>query len=378
MLEVRFADFPFDHPLTSVIIELERERDALLDGTTPASTMRELHRLFQLLTSILSARIEGNRTSVIDAVEASRSDRTAAIGDGAREILNVLDAIEFIDAHAPTTPLSHTVVRELHRIVTDGLRREGDSMPGAYRRGFVTISHSDHRPPAPAEVLDGTTHVIEFANADVAPHQQLLQMALSHHAFLWVHPFGNGNGRVARLLSYWMLVRQRFTRPDAPRTVNPTAVFGADRDGYYDGLAQADTLTSDGLVSWCEFVLRGIRDDLVRIARLTDATWVSQSLLAPAIERMRVAGLLEAREAAALTVAAHAESVKAGDLADAIPGTPSARSNVIRTLIERRLLVPVATGRRRYRLGFANSSLAPFVFGTLVAAGMLPALLDVE
>lgn len=374
MPAIRFPSFAFDHPLVETIIELERERDALRSGSTPPWLLFELHDLFQVLTSILSARIEGNRTSLVDAIQASKADGGSR-DDGAQEIVNILEAIEFIDEHAPTAPLTHAAVRELHRIVTAGLRREGDQTPGAYRLGFVSISGSKHQPPAPTDVLDHMTQVVDFANDQVPSHKQLLQVALAHHAFLWVHPFGNGNGRVARLLSYWMLVRLGFSRPGTPRTVNPTAVFGADRDGYYDTLEAADAMSDGGLIAWCSFVLQGIRDDLARMSRLTDGVWVSESLLLPAIERMRAAGLLRERDAAALRIAAANPTVQAADLAPAFPGTASARSNAIRSLIDRGLLLPVAAGKRRYRLGFARTDLTPFVITTLDQAGMLPQLL---
>lgn len=375
MPSIRFPSFGFDHPLVETIIELERERDVLRSGSTPPWLLFELHDLFQVLTSILSARIEGNRTSLLDAIQASKLEDGSMPDDGALEILNILEAIEFIDAHAPSEPLTHATVRELHRIVTDGLHREGDRTPGAYRRSFVSISGSEHQPPAPTDVLDHMSQVVDFANEAVASHLQLLQVALAHHAFLWVHPFGNGNGRVARLLSYWMLVRLGFSKPGAPRTVNPTAVFGADREGYYDRLEAADSMTDDGLVGWCSFVLQGIREDLDRMSRLTDGQWVTDTLLLPAIERMRSAGLLSERDAAALRVAARQPTVQAADLADALPGTPSARSNAIRSLIDRRLLLPIAPGKRRYRLGFARTDLTPFVITMLDQAGLLPELL---
>jgi len=92
-------------------------------------------------------------------------------------------------------------------------------------------------------------------------------------------------------------------QPGAPRTVNPTAVFGADCEGYDDRLEAADSMSDDGLVGWCSFVLHGIREDLDRMSRLTDGRWVTNT------------------------------------------GTPSARSDAIRSLLDRRLLVPIAPVR---------------------------------
>lgn len=371
MPEIRYPKLDFDDPLVPVIIALERERDALLSGTTPPHLLFELHDLLQIVTSLVSARIEGNRTSVVDAIEAARRSGNPT-DDGAQEIVNILEAIDFVDRHAPTEPLTHGHVRELHRIVTSGLAREGDPTPGAYRLGFVSITESAHVPPAPADVLDHMTELLGFIDEVPPAHKQLLQVAIAHHAFLWIHPFGNGNGRVARLLSYWMLVRLGFSRPGTPRTVNPTTVFGADRDGYYDALEAADTLDDAGLARWCGFVLIGIDEDLRRMARLTDAGWVERSILLPSIARMQRAGLLSGPDATALTIAAGLPDVRAADLVEAYPGSPSSRSNAIRALIDRGLLRPTAPGRRRYVLAFATTELAGFVIATLDEIGMIP------
>lgn len=74
MLLVTRIDLPeiqFDSELVRVSFELERLRGQIGQGTTPVSIFGELHALFQLLTSIASARIEGNRTTINDAVRPS-------------------------------------------------------------------------------------------------------------------------------------------------------------------------------------------------------------------------------------------------------------------------------------------------------------------
>lgn len=374
MQEIRNPSFPFDHPLTELVVGLERERDVLSHGTTDEAVRTELHGLFQLLTSILSARIEGNRTSLLDAVAATSADGVPS--DGAKEILNILAAVRLIDESLRDQKISHLGIREVHRVVTSGLRKEGDRMPGSYRRGAVSIAGTDHKPPAATDVLAQMDELIEFSNQDLRSHLQLLQVAVTHHRLLWIHPFGNGNGRVSRLVSYWMLVRTGFSPHGVARSVNPTAVFGADRTGYYDALAEADSGSEDGLVNWCVFLLSGLRDDLEKMAQFTDAAWVKDSLLLPAILRMRRAGWLTARHADALNIAARQQHVKAGDLEAALPGSPQQRSKEIRGLVERGLLLPVAPGRRVYRLGFARGELTIHVIAQLEQLGMLPDLLS--
>ncbi|WP_411721160.1 Fic family protein [Mycetocola sp.] len=379
MDEIEYPHFSFDSDLTRAVIELERERANLNKGTTPHEVFLQLKDLFQLLTSIMSARIEGNRTSILDAVSGAASLRNSSapieLNDGVEEILNIQRAVDFIDKKVGSSPINHLFIRELHRIVVFGLTREGDRTPGAYRVGEVSIGRSSHRPPWPADVPDHMSSLIAFISEEVEPQMQLLQTAIAHHRFLWIHPFGNGNGRTARLLTYAMLVKQGFTSAEDYRAVNPTAVFGSDRQGYYDNLEAADSLSNDGMVAWCTYVLSGLNTDLKKLGRLSDKNFVTGELLIPAVERLRSAGGLTSGEAAALAVAARKTIVKARDLELAFPGSPSTRSQAIRRLTDRGLLSATAPGARTYQLIFAPNELTVHLVNRLNVAGLLPNIL---
>lgn len=376
---IKYPQFPFDSDLTRAVIRLERERANLNRGTTPHEIFLQLKDLFQLLTSIMSARIEGNRTSLLDAVSGAARLRDSSapieLNDGVEEILNIQRAVDFIDEKVESLPIDHLFIRDLHRIVVSGLSREGDRTPGAYRLGEVSIGRSNHRPPWPADVPDCMSSLIAFIGEGAEPQMQLLQTAIAHHRFLWIHPFGNGNGRTARLLTYAMLVKQGYTSATDYRAVNPTAVFGSDRQGYYDNLEAADSLSNDGMVAWCTYVLSGLNTDLKKVGRLTDKDFVTEELLIPAVERLRAAGGVTSREAAALGIAARKTIVKAGDLEQAFPGSPSTRSQAIRRLTDRALLGATAPGARTYQLIFAPNELTVHLVNRLNFAGLLPTIL---
>ncbi|HLQ79935.1 MAG TPA: Fic family protein [Brachybacterium sp.] len=124
--------------------------------------------------------------------------------------------------------MTHALVRELHRLATHDLVREGDASPGEYRTREVEISGSAHIPPLASTVHSLMSDLLDFANTPAEPHMQLIRMAIAHHRFVWVHPFTNGNGRVARLFSYAMIRTGGFAPDVEYQTVNPTTVFGAD------------------------------------------------------------------------------------------------------------------------------------------------------
>jgi hypothetical protein len=74
------------------------------------------------------SRIEGNRTSILDAVLGDFSRRTSSrsrpFDEGVQEILNIHEAIEFIEEHRRTSPINHAFIRERHQLVVQGLSRE--------------------------------------------------------------------------------------------------------------------------------------------------------------------------------------------------------------------------------------------------------------
>lgn len=357
---------------------LERLGGELSRGTTPPAVFNELHGLFQFLASVISARIEGNHTTLVDAMSGMRAAASETVGDQIHEIVNVTDAMDWVDRTAGARPITQSYVRELHQLVVRDLVREGDTHPGRYRRSGVSIAGSAHVPPPPFSLNADMDDFVEFINRPVPPQFQLIQTAIAHHRFVWIHPFGNGNGRVSRLLSYAMLGAHGFVSPAGMRAVNPTSVFGVARSTYYDMLAGADDLSERGVIVWCQFFLDGLLTDMERAHQLQDIDFVRSSLVEPALTRFVASGVVTARERDALSLAFRRGEVRAGDLRTVFPGSASVRSQAVRPLVQRKLLVPETVGGRIYHLAFAHNDLTPFIVRQLDALGFLPPLLQGE
>lgn len=364
----------FSSELVTTLFEIERLRADIGTGTTPYDTYVELHRLFDMVMSVVSARIEGNHTTVYDAIEQIDTGKTP-VDDTLREISNIAETARFIDALDAHTPLSHSLIRELHKRAVAGLRREGDPTPGAYREQEVAISNSAHRPPSWITVHAEMTALLDFANEDRPMHEQMLQIAIAHHRFVWIHPFRNGNGRVSRLFTYAML-RKTIFATRGYSALNPTAVFGNNRDAYISALERADDLTDAGTIAWAEFFVRGIRDDVSRLVQLQQHDFVVEQLVGPALESLRRDGFVSAEEAAALRTTLQIGVVKAGDLEDVLRGSPSQRSRSIRGLLDRGLLQHAEEGPRFYRLSLSRGPLAPRLIRRLDGLGYLPKMLS--
>lgn len=180
-----------------------------------------------------------------------------------------------------------------------------------------------------------------------------------------------------RLLTYAQLIKYGFNVKAGGRVLNPTAVFCNDRDRYYDMLACADAGTREGLEAWCLYVLQGILDELRKVDRLTDFSYLNKKVLMPALSVARERMLITAREEQILHIAAQKGVAKAADLEKAMPGLSTAqRTYQIRKLVERNMLQPIKHGARQYTIGFSNNYLIRGVIRALSDQGFIPSLLN--
>ncbi|PKO82381.1 MAG: cell filamentation protein Fic [Betaproteobacteria bacterium HGW-Betaproteobacteria-13] len=376
--DLRLLNPAFDSPLVDVVTELEHLRRLRLEGSTPAPVFFQLKHIFHMLESLGSARIEGNHTTLADYVESRLEAQPAALDDHLREMANIEEAMAYIEEHfEPGHDVSEHFVRELHAMAVQQLEREGDATPGAYRQGPVKISRSEHLPPEAVMVPQYMSELVAFINRADAAKYDLIKVALAHHRFAWIHPFGNGNGRVVRLLTYTLLIKYGFNVKAGGRVLNPTAVFCNDRDRYYATLGRADTGTAEGLEAWCVYVLEGMLDELRKVDRLTDRNYLVDSILTPALHYARERELVTQLEEQVLLTTARAGVVKANDLKGVMAGlNETQRTYQIRKLVERRMLTPIRDGARQYTVGFSNSFLIRGVIRALSAEGFIPETLN--
>jgi len=367
----------FDDPLMDLILELDHQRKYILGGTTPPHLFFQLKRLFHILESLGSARIEGNRTTLAEWVDQSLVGPKPS--ESIQEVLNIEQALAWLDSVWASNPeqfrIDHRLVRELHRRVTVSLsiNGEGDATPGNYRTAPVRISGAAHRPPEPAAVPGLMDELLAFlAKADAGKYD-LIKIALVHHRFAWIHPFANGNGRTVRLLTYALLLKTGFrvgsTAPVA-RLINPTAVFCSDRTIYYEQLAQADQGSDTDLLAWCRYVLTGLKTELDKVNQLLGFTWLGKQVLEPAINELFQKNGLTDKERLALLATLTIPQIKNSDLALGVGTVQTSR--IIKDLKDRKLLVNAPEAERKYMLGINDSPLLRMVLRQLDRLGFLP------
>ena len=149
--------------------------------------------------------------------------------------------------------------------------------PGRVRHFMVDVGK--HTPPHFGALLDFLTRFQEYYGSHQIPDtHRLVTIAAAHHRLAWIHPFGDGNGRVLRLHSHALLIHHGV---DGQGLWTLSRGLARQRQRYYDLLGKADqprqndldgrgNLSDEGLAAFCVFFLEVMLDQIGFMSGLLD------------------------------------------------------------------------------------------------------------
>ena len=164
--------------------------------------------------SIMSSLLEGAATTRRDAKEMLRTGR-APTTKGERMVLNNFRAMQLVKTLLDED-LSPDLIRQLHETLTDRAADAGE--PGQYRGpdeedrfGVWSGDRRLYKPPPHDDVGTYIEQVCAFVNRTDGPFVHPVVKAIVLHFWIgYVHPFEDGNGRTARALFYWFMLREGY------------------------------------------------------------------------------------------------------------------------------------------------------------------------
>lgn len=216
---------PFSYTLPDSVLERLHHIDSLGTGliamdAAVATTEARDRFIFNSLVeeAITSSQLEGASTTrqvAADMIREHRRPRDLS----ERMILNnyrTMESVREMQAHQ----LDLDALLNLHRSLTQDTLRD----PGAAGRiqhddetRVDVVDHASQRllytPPPAAELPERVRTLIRFANRENRPGDFLhpvVHAIILHFMLAWLHPFADGNGRTARALFYWAMLRHRY------------------------------------------------------------------------------------------------------------------------------------------------------------------------
>lgn len=197
----------------------------------PPQTVESLAKKFEVEMTYNSNAIEGNKLTLKETFLVLEKGLTIG-GKSMRDHLeatNHKEALALLEKMASAfKPITVLDILNLHAAILDKISPQD---AGVYRRYQVLITQSKHRPPKWQEVPELMKQVTAELNSKRKGAAAVESAVKVHHLVAWIHPFGDGNGRLARLLMNLRLMRAGFP---------PVIVEKKVRKSYYDALENAD------------------------------------------------------------------------------------------------------------------------------------------
>ena len=196
-----------------------RDAAGALQGANAISedTMRERYLVRSLIEEAMtSSQLEGAATTTQVAKDMLRSGRSPR-DYGERMIWNNFATMRELKRWLQR-PLAPDAVFEIHRMLTDGTLKD-PSCAGRFRRADENIVVEDeignilHVPPKADELPERLKALCDFANQGDDPEafvHPVVRAIVIHFQIGYDHPFCDGNGRTARALFYWSMLRAGF------------------------------------------------------------------------------------------------------------------------------------------------------------------------
>lgn len=208
--------------------------------------------------------IEGNELNFTEAEKVLAGAPVVGRDRDIQEVLNYRNVLKFIESYHGDT-FSDETIKHIHGLTADKLMPE--AVVGEYRKSQVVVKNSQtgeitFRPPTAVEVPFLVSDFLLWLNGqssdDIHP---TLKAGITHYELVRIHPFLDGNGRVARAVATLVLFQAGY---DIKRFFSLEEYYDREPMNYYTALQSVRNNNGD-LTNWLEYFMEGIAIELTRI-----------------------------------------------------------------------------------------------------------------
>lgn len=223
--------------LNSIIeIELNRYKISLVELSQ--NVLNKLRKNSKIKSSYASNKIEGNPLSEKQAEEVIESDERKHYLKPEQEVRNYFLALNYLEEKLNNKEkLSKKLILDVQKLVEKGAPKEKIGFRGPMSPGVLfavydsKTGNPDYIPPEYSDVPGLLDELIEYVNTN--DDHPLIVAAVVHYQLVTIHPFEDGNGRTARLLSGYIMDLNGYGFNGIGSLEE---YFAYDVDEYYDSI----------------------------------------------------------------------------------------------------------------------------------------------
>jgi Fic family protein len=230
--------FQITGPIANALMEIEANRQVVENLPLSAPMLNSLRRTARLLSTHFSTQIEGNKLSPqqVQAVVEGEGNFPGRERDEA-EVRHYFAALEHVERWGRKhSTLTEKEIRTIHGLVMTGKvkatpYRDGQNVIRDGRSGKTV-----YMPPEAKDVSSLMKELVQWVNTSLRDGELPIPViaSLAHYQFATIHPYFDGNGRTARLLTTLLLHRSGY---GLHGIYSLEEYYAANLDGYYKGLS---------------------------------------------------------------------------------------------------------------------------------------------
>ncbi len=192
------------------ITEIDKNRYKLSSVKLPGAVSNKLRKNSKKKSSYASTKIEGNPLSEQQVEEVIESDERKHYLKPEQEVRNYFLALNYLEEKAEKKEkFSKKLILDVQKYVEKGASKEKIGLRGAMPPGVLfavydsKTGNPDYIPPEYIDIPNLLDELVEYVNT--TDDHPLIIAAVVHYQIVTIHPFEDGNGRTARLLSGYIL-----------------------------------------------------------------------------------------------------------------------------------------------------------------------------
>jgi Fic family protein len=354
--------------LTDLAVELAA-KSAGFRRSLPESLLFSLADLVRSMNCYYSNLIEGHDTHPIDIERALKGDYSK---DAKKRALQLeakahITVQQWIDSGGlKGRAVTADSIREIHKRFCDKLpedllwvehpdtKNKIRVIPGELRDRDVAVGR---HVPVSASVVPRFLKRFEEVYSKLGKTETIIAAAAAHHRLAWIHPFLDGNGRVARLMSHatllevldtggvWSIARGLARNVDTYK--GHLAACDQPRRNDLDGRGY---LSEENLTEYTSFFLTTCIDQITFMERLTQPDQLRTRILVWAEEEIRM-GNLPPKSGVILEAVLYRGEIPRAETPTIFVASERSSSRFVSALIDRGVLISEST-RAPLRLGF--------------------------
>ena len=258
--------FTITLPIATALNSIERTRGFLEAAKLSNDWVAKMQARALILEAHHTTHIEGTHLSLDQSKKILSGEKMTGVdSEDVKELLNYRKAFDFVADYVYSRgTITEGLIREIHRKLVEDVR--GNSAePGNYRNGQNYVANSKtkeiiYTPPAPYDVPLLMNEMVNWLqNERLIP--PILVAGIAQFQLVHIHPFLDGNGRTARLLSTLCLYRYGY---DFKKLFTISEYYDRNRQDYYQAIQSVRNNNMD-MTAWLEYFTKALETQMHEI-----------------------------------------------------------------------------------------------------------------